>query len=146
VMAELKKETDLIIVNIHWGVEYQHYFNSVQQKAGRLLVDSGAELVIGHHPHVVQGLEIYQGKPIFYSLGNFIFDQYFSADVKNGLAVAVDYTRTDVSFNLIPFKNVNGQAAFLAGWEKEQALNNIAAWSPNLSAGDREKIKQGRWP
>lgn len=65
-----------VIVSWHWGEEYKHYPNNRQKMLGRLCVDAGADLVIGHHPHVLQGAEYYKGKLILYSLGNFIFDQY----------------------------------------------------------------------
>ena len=53
------------------------------------MVDSGADIIIGHHPHVIQNYEIYKERPIFYSLGNFIFDQYFSAETQEGLAIKI---------------------------------------------------------
>ncbi|MFA6534448.1 MAG: CapA family protein, partial [Patescibacteria group bacterium] len=86
-VKDLKSQTDLVIVNLHWGNEYEHQFNRYQQAVGRALIDAGADIIIGHHPHVVQGVEVYRGRPIFYSLGNFIFDQYFSPDTQTGLAV-----------------------------------------------------------
>lgn len=90
IVSDLASSTDLVVVNIHWGVEYQHQFNKTQQEIAHKLVDAGADMIIGHHPHVVQGMEIYQGKPIFYSLGNFVFDQYFSPDTQEGLAIGIN--------------------------------------------------------
>lgn len=76
-----------IIVNIHWGIEYKNSSNDFQKKIAHDLIDNGADLIIGHHPHTVQEIENYKGKLIIYSLGNFIFDQYFSRDTQEGLAV-----------------------------------------------------------
>src|SRR5205814_2618322 len=71
--AELKKEVDCVVVSLHWGYEYVDYPSRGQQAFARRLVDAGAELVIGHHPHVVQGVEEYRGGLIAYSLGDFRF-------------------------------------------------------------------------
>lgn len=64
---------DLILVACHWGIEKDNYPEAYQQKLGRKCIDMGADLVIGHHPHVLQGVEEYKGKLILYSLGNFCF-------------------------------------------------------------------------
>ncbi len=66
-------EHDLTIVSFHWGIERQYHPENTQKVLGRLAIDSGADLVWGHHPHVVQGIEEYEGKKILYSLGNFSF-------------------------------------------------------------------------
>lgn len=78
----------LPIVFAHWGPEYVEPTTGMRALA-HALIDNGAELVIGAHPHVVQEHEEYAGKHIYYSLGNFIFDQYFSEAVRNGLLVEV---------------------------------------------------------
>ncbi len=66
---------DFLIIQIHWGYEYKLLPSERQKTLGRKLIDAGADLVIGHHPHWVQGIELYNGKVIAYSLGNFMFDQ-----------------------------------------------------------------------
>jgi len=60
---------------LHWGIEHTKEPTARQRMDARMLIDSGADAVIGHHPHVIQDEEIYNGSPIFYSLGNFVFDQ-----------------------------------------------------------------------
>ncbi len=82
-------QADLVIVSFHWGVEYESFSTSSQQAIARGLIDSGADLIIGHHPHVVQEIEVYQGKFIVYSLGNFVFDQNLSRITMKGLMVRV---------------------------------------------------------
>jgi poly-gamma-glutamate synthesis protein (capsule biosynthesis protein) len=64
---------DIIIVSFHWGIEKSYSPNAVQTSLGRYAVDLGADLVLGHHPHVMQGIENYKGKNIVYSLGNFVY-------------------------------------------------------------------------
>lgn len=81
--------SDIIIVYAHWGVEYQKNPTEGQINLAHQFIDEGADLVIGSHPHVIQTTEVYKNKKIYYSLGNFIFDQYFSEDVRNGMGVVV---------------------------------------------------------
>lgn len=72
-IEEMKKETDIVILSIHWGVELSATPRKQEMDLGKKLIDAGADIIMGHHPHVLQGVEIYKGKPIFYSLGNFVF-------------------------------------------------------------------------
>jgi len=87
----LKDKTDWVIVNIHWGEEYDLNFNKIQKEIAYQLIDDGADVIIGHHPHVVQEVEVYKGRPIFYSLGNFIFDQMWSEETKKGAVVELTF-------------------------------------------------------
>lgn len=83
----MRDKVEYLIVFTHWGEEYVPEPNQIIKNQAHLLVDAGADLVIGTHPHVIQPWEDYQGARIYYSLGNFIFDQYFSPEVKRGLLV-----------------------------------------------------------
>ena len=105
IISVLASATDMVIVNMHWGREYEHQYNKRQQEIAQALVDRGADMIIGHHPHVVQGMEIYHNKPIFYSLGNFIFDQYFSADTQEELAVEAVIDGEGMELVLHPLKS-----------------------------------------
>lgn len=73
IMKVKEADVNLVIVSCHWGVEKDNYPEDYQQKLGKKCVDWGADLVLGHHPHVLQGIEEYEGKYIVYSLGNFCF-------------------------------------------------------------------------
>ena len=86
----------LPIVYTHWGVEYATTSPERIQKLAHRFIDAGAEIVIGSHPHVVEENEIYKGKNIYYSLGNFIFDQYFSVAVRHGLLLQVIFGKVGV--------------------------------------------------
>lgn len=68
-----ENETDLIVISYHWGIEREPKQNGLQENIARYAVDLGADLILGHHPHVLQGIEVYNGKYIVYSLGNFVF-------------------------------------------------------------------------
>ncbi len=71
----LRDKVDVLIVSLHWGIEYEKRPTKQQRVLAHSIIDWGADLIVGHHPHVMQGIEIYKGKVIAYSLGNFIFDQ-----------------------------------------------------------------------
>ena len=68
-----KQQCDYVVVYVHWGIERNTEPEDYQKTLARQYIDAGADAVIGAHPHVLQGIEYYHGKPIFYSLGNFIF-------------------------------------------------------------------------
>lgn len=86
-IGELKEKTDLIIACCHWGQESQHYPNWVQKDVGKMCIDLGADLVVGTHPHVLQGIDYYNGKYILYSLGNFCFGGNLNPKIKNTMIV-----------------------------------------------------------
>jgi AmmeMemoRadiSam system protein B len=91
-LREIKQrrgEADLVVVYAHWGLEYSKAPGPRLRQWARDFIDRGADLVVGSHPHVVQEKEEYRGKIIYYSLGNFVFDQYFRRDTARGLAVQV---------------------------------------------------------
>lgn len=70
----LKEEgCELVVVSFHWGAELDYYPNANQQKMGKMTIDAGADLVVGHHSHRINPIELYNGKYIVYSLGNFSF-------------------------------------------------------------------------
>lgn len=85
-IAAIRPKVDYLILYTHWGNEYQQE-NQVIINLAHTFVDAGVDTIIGSHPHIINGHEVYKGKDIFYSLGNFIFDQYFDEEVKKGLVV-----------------------------------------------------------
>ena len=90
-VVSAKEEGKYVLVYTHWGTEYATTSNRVQRELAHAFIDAGADLVIGSHPHVVQEREEYRGRVIYYSLGNFVFDQWFSDDVKKGLGVRLEF-------------------------------------------------------
>lgn len=100
----LRPIVDTLFVYAHWGVEYEPE-TADEVRLAHLFVDHGADAMIGSHPHIVQGNETYHGKRVYYSLGNFIFDQYFSPDTTRGLMVeAIIASDGGISFHEIPLK------------------------------------------
>jgi len=120
------QEEDFVVVSAHWGDEYEPLSNGSQQKLARSFVDSGADVVIGHHPHVIQEVEIYKNKPIFYSLGNFIFDQYWTEEVERGLAVKLKIKEDRIDYTLLPVDGNHSQTTLLRGSDKEALLRDLA--------------------
>ena len=95
-IVEARKHGYLPIVYTHWGDEYATISVPRQRVLAHDFVDAGAEMVIGSHPHVIEESELYNEKHIYYSLGNFIFDQYWDDDVRTGLLLRVTFTSRGV--------------------------------------------------
>lgn len=111
-IAAIRPAVDLLIVYTHWGNEYVPTANEVIQSQAHQFIDLGADLIIGSHPHVIQNVEEYKGKRIYYSLGNFVFDQYFSPETQRGLLVEVKIDPQTRALNFIEHKiqlQPNGQ-------------------------------------
>ena len=94
-------DIDIILVSMHWGEEYKHRATGNQVDNGRQLIDAGADVVIGHHPHVDQEIERYGQGWIIYSLGNFIFDQDWSTETMQGLLAEIQIQNKRV-YDIVP--------------------------------------------
>ncbi len=134
-ISEIDEDTDHTIVSIHWGVEYAHTpHKSLQVEPGHAFVDAGADVVIGHHPHVVQTFEIYNGAPIFYSLGNFIFDQYWSYDTEEQLGIGLVLGAESEDGNpatriyLFPMHSDKSQPYLMNEEEQERFYDRLINW------------------
>ncbi len=88
IIKNASTQVDVLITSFHWGIEYSEH-NARQTTLAHIAIDNGAKLVIGHHPHVIEATENYKDGLIAYSLGNFIFDQYFSAETMEGMILKV---------------------------------------------------------
>ena len=96
-IIDMKGHTaDIVIVSMHAGSEYKRTPDQNQIDFAHAAIDAGADMVIGHHPHWIQTVEQYKGKWIFYSLGNFVFDQMWSQDTREGLTVFVNYQENEI--------------------------------------------------
>ena len=152
-VAAARQGCDLLIVNLHWGWERQHQQCHEQVEMGHAAIDAGADLVIGTHPHVYQGIEKYKGKYIVYSLGNFcfagnanpddkrclIFQQTFNFNPGMGIAQA---NILDAGINIIPasissVEDKNDFAPTVLPVEAGAALlKEVAGCSTNFSMSD----------
>lgn len=88
-ITNAKSLVDYLVVSIHWGEEYKTVHNAHQEAIAHKVIDAGADLLAGHHPHVAQDIEEYKNGLIIYSLGNYVFDQSFSTNTMKGLNVLV---------------------------------------------------------
>lgn len=114
-IAAAKNQADIVIVSFHWGQEYAAQPSKRQKELAYLAIDSGADVVIGHHPHWVQPIEMYKEKLIAYSLGNFIFDQFWSEKTREGLALRFTFLgKKLINHESLPIKiNNSGQPSFV---------------------------------
>lgn len=129
-----------LIISMHWGGEYQKKNSISQKELAHKVIEAGADTIIGHHPHVVQNIEIYKNKLIFYSLGNFIFDQYFSKETQEGLAVGIEIYNNRIRYRLFPIKIHQSQPSLMNQKETNQFLEELALRSSHVLLG---KIKNG---
>lgn len=95
-IAEAKTNADIVVVSFHWGWEYVDQPNQNQIDLAHKSVDAGADLIIGHHPHWVQTIEEYGDGLIFYSLGNFVFDQMWSIETRTGMVANIILDKSGV--------------------------------------------------
>lgn len=135
-VADAKGKSKFVIVNIHWGEEYKRNSNTKQQNIAHQLVDWGVDVIIGHHPHVIQEAEVYKGKFIFYSLGNFIFDQYFSKETQEGISVGLILEDSgEIKAQVMPFFSKKSQVQLMVGEQK----NGFFDWfKKNSRLGDKK--------
>ena len=153
-VKEAKQKADFVIVSMHAGIEYAGKPNNSQINFAHAAIDAGANLVIGHHPHVVQTLEKYKGKYIFYSLGNFVFDQPQSEETKEGLAIKVYFAKNGINkISLLPvvmknlaqpeMVNKNQADKILQRLDFSLASQGVYSWddsSNNFEKGTRAAI------
>ena len=148
-----KKKAKIIIASFHWGIEKEYYPNARQKTLGRCAISSGASLVLGHHPHRVQGIEKYKGRYIVYSLGNFSFGGHTNPDdkdciifqqtfyVKNGkLQKKNDVKVIPCSISSVNHTN-NFQPKVLTGSEKKRLMNKINRLSKGMNASFKSNGK-----
>ncbi len=113
-----KQQADYVIAYVHWGIEREETPNEVQKSIAHRLVDAGADLVVGAHPHVLQGIEYYQGVPIAYSLGNFVF----GSSIPSTALLQADVDDAGIRLRLIPGTSAAGYTRKLDDAEKIAAF------------------------
>jgi len=139
-IEKTKKENPdkFLIVLFHWGFEYQKQSSLMQRNLAHKVADYGADLIIGTHPHVVQEIEDYKLTKtnkhviIFYSLGNFIFDQYFSKETQQGLMVGLELYKDKEVLRLFPVQSKLSQPSLMQPDEARTFLDNLAQISDSL--------------
>ncbi|MGD9897733.1 MAG: CapA family protein [Calditrichaceae bacterium] len=140
-ISELKKKVDVIICYFHFGVEFSDHPTPAQVECSRKMIDCGANLVIGHHPHVPQGYEYYKGGFIAYSLGNFIFDMEEGPHQFSRMGLVVDTEIIDgkiEDMKIRTFDTRSGVPEMLKGETEKSAFGYIE--SLNKIIKDPEKL------
>jgi poly-gamma-glutamate capsule biosynthesis protein CapA/YwtB (metallophosphatase superfamily) len=148
-VRDLAKRVDYVVVGFHWGIEYTHYPIAQQTSEAHAVIDAGADLVIGSHPHVLQGFETYRGALISYSLGDLVFDHF---SVQTGQTVLVDavVTPTGVKATLVPvYVSSSGIPAVQHGTSAQTILSLVKEYSKPLGTyvhitGDTATVKAGK--
>lgn len=107
-VREASEVADLVIVNIHWGVEYALNETEQQRQLARNLINFGADIIIGSHPHVLQPVEKYKDGIIFYSMGNFVFDQGWSRTKDSMIVNYFLDEEGNCSFEIVPLRIKDG--------------------------------------
>lgn len=143
-IKELTAQGYKVIPFMHWGIEYQHRPNSRQQDLAHKFIDAGAVAVIGCHPHVVQSFEIYKNHPVFYSLGNAIFDQYFSPDTQEGLSIAMNIANDQIQIYFFPIKIDRSQFRLMNADERKKFMDKFAGWGEYSSEEERQNVLAGK--
>jgi len=145
-IKDAKNEASIVIVSFHWGDEHTYYPNQTQISLGRFAVDQGADVVVGHHPHVIQGIENYKDKYIVYSLGNFCFGGNKNPKDKDTFIFQSQFTLINKKITannkkIIPcsissVKHINNyQPDILKANEKKRVINRIYEYSTKLKYG-----------
>jgi hypothetical protein len=96
IKAARKRGADVVVVFPHWGIEYRAAPSATQRAMGKYAIDAGADAVIGNHPHWAEGMEVYKGKPIWYALGNLVFDQTWSEYTMEGITLELTFQGKDI--------------------------------------------------
>ena len=125
-IALAEQEHDLVIVAVHWGIERAAYPEDYQREMAKQYIDAGADLIVGNHPHVIQGVEYYKDVPIVYSLGNYLFNQ--NNQPTAALKVHVDEYQK-LRLQMIPIATSNYQVYASEG----QAATDMIAYIEELS-------------
>ena len=136
-ISEVKKTSDYVIVLIHWGREDSHVLEDVQIETGKKYIDAGADLLIGSHAHVLQGMEFYNDKLIAHNLGDFIFNR----ETKDtGILTVIISDEGDMSYEFIPCYQSNFKTTLLEGDDKLRVINDMRDYSINTTFDDDGKF------
>lgn len=129
-IEEAKKNSDYVILYIHWGTESQEAIDWLQEQQAPIYAQAGVDLIIGDHPHCLQKMDSVEGVPVIYSLGNF----WFNSRTQNSCVVKVALRAGEMeSFQFIPCRQSDCRTVLLAGQEKTEVLDYMRTISPNVT-------------
>lgn len=136
-ISAYRSRADFIIASFHWGKELTSIPKDYQRRMAHFVINSGADLIIGHHPHVLQGIEIYKEKYIFYSLGNFVFASYSNKAI-DSMILEADLTKAGIkNIRIIPINVNNYEVHFrpieMNGKNRARVINHLNETSLGLN-------------
>lgn len=151
-VRKAKANSNIVVVSLHWGNEYIRRPSPQQISLAHQIIDSGADVILGHHPHVLQGIEKYHNGLVAYSLGNFVFDMTYLTETRSSIMVEFRLSKKGVAgYRMIPIYISDEYAPYiLSGKQKELALgelDKLSAYlvedgSANYGGKEGEYIKQ----
>ncbi len=142
-ILKYRRYVDILVLSVHWGFEYEVYPRKFQIKLAHQLADAGVDIIVGHHPHVLQGLEFYKSSVIAYSLGNFVFDQPFP-ETKESVILWIDATKNGIKTVSITPLYLTNDGFFPVVPDKKKALsiyNRFLKISKPLNGGTFPDVK-----
>lgn len=137
-IREARRQADYVVAIVHWGTEYSTELEEIQTTTGREYIDAGADIVIGGHTHCLQGMEYYKGKPIFYSLGNFWFnnkplDSMIVQVRLSGEDRTSEITEEHVQVQIVPARQENCRTRLLEGEDAGRLFNDLEGLSERVA-------------
>lgn len=144
-IREARKNADYVVVIVHGGHELYQLPSTRMQDTYRFFIDAGADAVVNHHQHCFSGMEIYKGKPIFYGLGNFLFDtrnKHIAKTWYEGYMVMLELTQDKINYDIIPYRQCDGEVTVRLKKEDE-----LEAFRSKFNAlcnviGDRKQLEE----
>lgn len=137
------RKSDFQVAFVHWGIEYETESSHSQKELAAQFVSYGADLIVGHHPHVVQEVDFINDVPVFYSLGNYIFDQYFAKEVEEGLLLQLVLDPNPTVY-LFPVENKQLSQPSVMPPQKHQAF--LAELASRSHPAVAEYVQSGKIP
>ena len=138
-IKEVRKESDYVISIIHFGKEGYHELEDEQIRSSKAYIDAGADVVVGHHAHTLQGIEFYNNKPIIYNLGDFIFN---ALEEETAMFQIKLKDNGEMDYYILPALQKNCYTDFLYGEDKQRLINNIISWGINADIDSEGKITE----
>lgn len=140
-IQRLNQQADYIVVSFHWGREKAENLRPYQPRLARAAIDAGADIVLGHHPHILQAIEAYKQGLIIYSLGNYVFGSY-SQDARNSVVARINlHSGNFYSVELTPINVLNTQVVFQPAPLKGKAAANVIQHINQLSANTNTRLQ-----
>jgi len=140
-IQRLSQQADYVVVSFHWGREKSETLRPYQPRLARAAIDAGADIVLGHHPHILQAIEAYKHGLIIYSLGNYVFGSY-SQDARNSVVARIYlHNGSFYSAELTPINVLNTQVVFQPAPLKEEAAAGVIQHINQLSASRNTRLQ-----